>query len=623
MRVPIGVKLAIMTVLILLAVAIPSTQITSKNFAETVSRREENINLDSAAGRASHIESIVENWIDKTKGAAGTLLKTGDLSSTGAASETDLGFYSDRTFFGVEVRKVDGTVVKRVMKDALLAELCGQSPSSTTNKVNRNCSVDGIGNIAERAGFPLASVIDGSIEVQNATLNNGPALFILGMPLIKDETGRITHIALAYVDIMVLQKPFSQSEYRTFFATDKRGILLAHSEEARVLARQDFSNAEIVRLAGESPLGKAQRRTHDSYRKSSAYSAFSKTKRGITVFAESPEDLILEPVREAKRDAILVVGLVLAIMLFFVPFISGSLTSQLAKLVRLIDVISKGNFDVNASGQIRSLFRDEVNTLANAFDQMTAGLKERDKVKGLFMKFHGSSVTEDILKGEGGLKGQRKDVMVFFSDIRGFTAYSEKRDPEEIVEMLNEYFAIMVGVINKQGGVVDKFIGDAIMAIWGAPHSNEKDAHNALMACLLMRKGLEDLNVRRIEAGKSPLMIGMGLHSGSAISGTIGSNERMEYTVIGNTVNTTSRIEASTKSFGTDLLVTEEVVNRVGDDFWVEYVGSAELKGRSEDIKLYKVRGYKAENGKVIEIKTPYSDYESEVADKVKVKESA
>ncbi len=455
------------------------------------------------------------------------------------------------------------------------------------------------------------------------TLGSGHAAFLLGIPLIKDENGRISHIALAAIDLMVLQKPFNQSDYRTFFATDKRGVLLAHSEESRVLARQDFSSAEIVAFAGASPLGKAQRRTNDSYRQSAAYSAFSKTKRGVTVFAESPEDKILEPVKDAKRDAVLVAGLVLAVILFFVPFIAGSLTSQLAKLVRLIDVISTGNFDVNASAQIRSWFRDEVTSLASAFDHMTAGLKERDKVKSLFTKFHGSSVTEDILKGEGGLKGQRKEVLVFFSDIRGFTAYSEKRDPEEVVEMLNEYFAVMVGIINKSGGVVDKFIGDAIMAIWGAPHATENDAHKAVMACLQMRIGLDELNLRRTQAGKTPILIGMGLHSGSAISGTIGSSERMEYTVIGNTVNTTSRIEASTKSFGTDLLISEDVVSRTGDNFWMEYAGSAELKGRSEDIKLFKVRGYKAENGEVIEVKTPYSQFEAEDADKVKIKESA
>jgi len=114
------------------------------------------------------------------------------------------------------------------------------------------------------------------------------------------------------------------------------------------------------------------------------------------------------------------------------------------------------------------------------------------------------------------------------------------------------------------------------------------------------------------------LAIGIGLHAGSVISGTIGSTERMEYTVIGNTVNTGSRIEASTKAFGSDLLISEEVVKQIGDEFLIELAGAAEVKGRSEPLKMYKVRGYK-ENGLNIEVRTEYSDYEAEKVDKVKV----
>jgi adenylate cyclase len=283
-------------------------------------------------------------------------------------------------------------------------------------------------------------------------------------------------------------------------------------------------------------------------------------------------------------------------------------------------MVSKGNFDVKATAHVKS--HDEVGDLAKAFDHMTDGLKERDKVKSLFSKFHGSSVAEDLINKDIGVGGQSKEVVVFFSDIRGFTAFSEKRKPEEVVAMLNEYFAVMVGIINKHGGVVDKFIGDAIMAIWGAPKGSDRDPHNALRACIEMRRGLEKLNEARIARGEPALMIGMGLHAGTAISGTIGSDERMEYTVIGNTVNTASRIEASTKAFGADLLVTDDVISRVGEEFIVDYAGSAEVKGRSDALKMYKIRGY-VENGEKHVVKTPYSDYEAEGADKVKVKDAA
>ncbi len=258
--------------------------------------------------------------------------------------------------------------------------------------------------------------------------------------------------------------------------------------------------------------------------------------------------------------------------------------------------------------------------LAWAFDGMTQGLKERDKVKNLFNKFHGASVTDNLLEGgELQLGGVKKQVAVFFSDIRGFTAFSENKTPEEVVGMLNEYFQEMVKVIYAHHGIVDKFIGDAIMAIWGAPKSTGDDAYQAVMACIEMRIALDELNKKRMARGDVPIKIGMGLHYGEAISGTIGSDDRMEFTVIGDTVNMASRIESSTKAFGTDLLLSEDIAGFVRERFVLEEAGSAEVKGKTEPLKFYKVRGYIGQNGEEFLVKTEWSDYEAEKADKVKV----
>jgi len=221
-----------------------------------------------------------------------------------------------------------------------------------------------------------------------------------------------------------------------------------------------------------------------------------------------------------------------------------------------------------------------------------------------------ASVTEELLKNEVGLGGKRKNVTVFFSDIRGFTDMSEKNTSEEIVSMLNEYFEVMVHVINKNGGVVDKFIGDAIMAVWGVPNEDENDAINAVKACLEMRLALNTLNESRINRGLVPIKIGMGLHSGEAISGQIGSSERMEFTVIGDAVNTASRIEGSTKSFGTDLLISTEVVSKIGDRYLLVQAGSAKVQGKKDQLTLFKVRGVLF-NGQEQIVETPYSTYEA------------
>ncbi|MEN9835489.1 MAG: hypothetical protein RL011_1682, partial [Pseudomonadota bacterium] len=241
-------------------------------------------------------------------------------------------------------------------------------------------------------------------------------------------------------------------------------------------------------------------------------------------------------------------------------------------------------------------------------------------VKALFNKFHGSSVTDSLLASDQvSIGGTKRSVVVLFSDIRSFTSYSESRKPEEVVGMLNEYFGYMVNVIHKNHGVVDKFIGDAIMAVWGAPQSTGDDTYHAVRAAIDMRLALADLNKVRISRGEEPIMIGIGLHFGDAISGTIGSENRMEYTVIGNTVNTTSRIEASTKAFGADLLISEDLANKVKERFIIELAGKTEVKGRSEVLSLFKVKGTIAADGTKDIVTTPYSDYEAEAADKVKL----
>jgi adenylate cyclase len=295
-----------------------------------------------------------------------------------------------------------------------------------------------------------------------------------------------------------------------------------------------------------------------------------------------------------------------------------TLTGPIKKLVILSRYIAKGVFDFKATHYIKSA--DEVGSLAFAFDNMVTGLQERDKVKNLFGKLHGDSVAEEMLSGEASVGGTEKQVAVFFSDIRSFTKFSESRTPEQIVAMLNEYFEVMVGVIYKHGGIVDKFIGDAIMAIWGAPKSTGNDPLSAVNASIEMRIELDKLNTKRIARGEPAIMIGMGLHYGSAISGTIGSEDRMEFTVIGDAVNMAARIEASTKAFGTDLLLSEDIANAVKDHFILEATSKVEVKGKSEPLTIYKCNGYKTPNGDKI-IETPYSSYEASGADKVKITE--
>ncbi|PWT76565.1 MAG: adenylate/guanylate cyclase domain-containing protein [Proteobacteria bacterium] len=216
--------------------------------------------------------------------------------------------------------------------------------------------------------------------------------------------------------------------------------------------------------------------------------------------------------------------------------------------------------------------------------------RERLRTVDFFTRFVNPHVVHDLLK-RGGFpeKGEGRDITVLFSDIRGFTTLSETRTPEEIVSLLNRYFERQVEVIFRHGGCLDKFIGDAIMAFWGAPLDDKDHAKHAVIAALEMGQALEQFKAELKELGKG-FDIGIGLNSGPAVVGLLGSENKREYTAIGDTVNVASRIEGLTKGVAR-VLVSEETRARCAADFEFEDRGSFKVKGREKEVRLFEPKG--------------------------------
>lgn len=193
------------------------------------------------------------------------------------------------------------------------------------------------------------------------------------------------------------------------------------------------------------------------------------------------------------------------------------------------------------------------------------------------------AVAEEILSGRAAV-GQKKVVTVLFSDIRSFTSFSETRDPAEVVEFLNAYFAAMVAVVHAHGGLVNKFLGDGLMALFGAPSPDPKHAEHAVLAALEMQRVA---HAARSHWGVPDLEIGIGVHTGEAVVGVLGSRARSEYTAIGDTVNLAARIEALTKPLGTRVLISAETRAALGDAFPVRALGESQVKGREKPVAIY------------------------------------
>ncbi|MDY7020866.1 MAG: GAF domain-containing protein, partial [Cyanobacteriota bacterium] len=219
------------------------------------------------------------------------------------------------------------------------------------------------------------------------------------------------------------------------------------------------------------------------------------------------------------------------------------------------------------------------------------------EVKNLIYRYMTPEVAEQLLaSGDIGLGGKRKQVTVLFSDIRSYTTLTEKLQAEEVVTMLNEYFEEMVDTVLNFKGTLDKYIGDALMAVFGSPAPLEDHPWMAMQAAVEMRYRLADFNEARVAKGLLPISIGMGLHSDEVVSGNIGSSKRMELTSIGDGVNLASRLEGASKQYGTDLIISENTYHPYAERLYVRELDYITVKGKSKPVKIYELVGIREGN---------------------------
>lgn len=239
-----------------------------------------------------------------------------------------------------------------------------------------------------------------------------------------------------------------------------------------------------------------------------------------------------------------------------------------------------GKGDMNIKLNVTS--NDEIGKLAASFNSMVISIKEK-----LEMQKFISNGTMKMIKSQVVTKdkerSQRKKVTLFFSDIRGFTSYSEKKDPADVVEMLNNYLNIQVDIIKECGGDIDKFVGDEIVAVF----ESDNMCDNAVKAAIRIQEHLCKLNLERESQGYTPIHIGIGINYGEVIAGCIGSLERMDYTVIGDAVNTASRL-CSNAGKG-EIIISDAVYQRLTNKKNIKELTPIYVKGKSEPIRVFKV----------------------------------
>ncbi|NTV52092.1 MAG: HAMP domain-containing protein [Candidatus Firestonebacteria bacterium] len=294
--------------------------------------------------------------------------------------------------------------------------------------------------------------------------------------------------------------------------------------------------------------------------------------------------------KQATYKLLLVTGVLMFFGMLGALVLSHYLTQPINDLVGGVLAIAGG--DLNQ--EIRVTRTDELGDLTNAFNEMAASLREKELIKGAFSTYVSTQVMEQVLKDPSklALGGARKRVSVVFTDIRGFTSMSETMQPEEVVSIINVYLSLQTEIVIRNDGMLDKFVGDCVMAVYGLPFAKDDDALRAVRTAVEIQAAILKLNAARAKENLKTITIGIGVNTGEVVAGNMGSSQKMDYTVIGDSVNLAARLEANAE--GGTVLISESTYAEVKDFVEADKLAPIPVKGKKDKVTVYSVKSMKA-----------------------------
>jgi adenylate cyclase len=409
---------------------------------------------------------------------------------------------------------------------------------------------------------------------------------------IRNGEGPIIGVVTALIDMraaltdLIGTVKFNLSGYAV--VVDGEGQILAHPDRSRL--DENVSGYPAVQLARQTrTVGHVVADNSKGERKLFVYRPVtnpSTTGRDPWVLlTEINYGEEMQTLMQLRRELILGGVILILGSLLIAQQLSDSIRKPLYQLRDFAERIGGGDLSTHTpiSG------KDVAGALGRSLNHMVDGLRERDRVKEVFGRYIATQVSDKILSGQVNLGGEAKVVTILFSDIRNFTGISEKLTPQQVVTFLNSYFSEMVEAVFEQGGVLDKFIGDGLMAVFGSLDDQPDHPRRAVLAALRMKALLGKINGERSVAGKPPFGIGIGIHTDEVIVGNIGSSKRLEYTVVGDGVNAASRTQGLNKEFGTTILITETTYEAIKNEFDCKLMPEHALRGKEKSLRFYEV----------------------------------
>ncbi len=407
-------------------------------------------------------------------------------------------------------------------------------------------------------------------------------------PLLENDS-----LAMSQLIENIIKNPTISDAY----ILDEKFVIKAHSDVQAIGGRFALAG-RIEKAGGKVPWVIAENENSITY---ATPIFFKKTRVGYTVVSFSKAFI-----RDSVRAAVTSIIIIIVVAIGFVVLISLPLASGLLRpifmLLKGTKEIGLGNFDY----RIPETRRDEVGELIKSFNHMASELKKKEVMKEVFNLYVSPEVADEVLKSPESLDlgGKSRRLTVFFADIRDFTEHVREMSPEQTVALLNRYFGLITEIVFAFGGTIDKFIGDAVMCVFGSPIYTPQHLEQAVKTTVAIRDVLGRVNAIRQERGDPPFHMGFGIDSGPVIVGNMGSRLRMEYTVVGEAVNLASRL--SDLAEGGEILIKEGLYPAVREFARCVQVESGIIKGIDKPVGLYSI----------VELKDRWRDEVAEVVEK-------
>jgi adenylate cyclase len=380
---------------------------------------------------------------------------------------------------------------------------------------------------------------------------------------------------------------------------DREGLVVAHPDAQQALKREASGGVSRVRLnelADPLPaIAFGQRTSQNGTR----FAFMHKGEEYVAMFSPFPQEfgkswevIIVAPLEDfvgewkSNNQKLLVFGLVaIALQVLLIYFLSRRIARPLEQLARQVHEVQ--NFQPSRGEIVQSRVR-EIASLASAVTTLQGAI-------AAFSAFVPRELVRQLI-GPGhklALGGRSQFLTIMFTDLESFSTWAEGTPAQELLQRVSAYFDVVIRAVDAEAGTLDKFIGDGVMAFWGAPAVLEDHAYRACAAALRIQKGMDELNARWAQQGLAPLKVRVGIHSDAVIVGNIGSLDRMSYTVMGDGVNLASRLEGTNKDFGTRICISHSVFREAGERLLLRRLGNVTVKGRRADLQVYEVMALK------------------------------